>query len=1148
MFRQLFFLFSIVFLPYVLEAQSHLQKVRDTDADIPEWARMMYAEDPNYFEVLNAYQDYFDQHVFEKTVHTQYFKRWVNSVKSHVKEDGRIVWDAVEQKSLEVKQKQGDQQRLGGGNLWAYEGPIHHVVDDGTLTPGFRHSNVYCHDRSMVDPQVLFCGTESGGLYKTIDGGQHWTHATSNYIIGSVSAVKIKPDDINVVFMSAANDLWRSDDGGATWTVIGQPSFVSQNVSAWEFAFDPLNTNTLFAATNQGLFRSTNLGDNWIEVLPRNCETIAFKPNDPSVVYTIQYDNLVGYSRFYKSTDGGITFSLSVNGWFDSSMGDIAIEGGRLATTEADPNRIYAVLVGYQNAGSSVTTNGWVGTWVSYDAGDTWSLPHGSIGTPYTDTHPNLMNFQGDDGDYTQIHYNTTLIASQLDPDKILIGGLNLWISTDAATTYQGVGGYIGGIDYFHVDQQEYHIYKTSPTTEEIWFSNDGGIGFSNDFMQSHQNLNRGIQAVNLWGYDQGWSEDVMVGGRYHNGNMAYLENYPSGEFLALGGGEAPTGYVNYSDENATIHSDIGGYFLPEDLSGDPQYFAVGIQPNESYWNNGSSRIMFDHAYYNVAWAGKENSIYRSGDGAASFELAYTFGTNTDNDVLWIEQSYADHNYLYLQQAVGNTSVIWRSTDHGISWEQISLPSSLRYLSFTLGGANPNEIWVSYYDGTNGNKVFYSNDAGVNWQNWTTPVLNGEYVWAIAHQIGTNGGVYIALQNGLVYYRNLTHTDWQPYSSGLPASTEPLRIVPFQRQNVVRLATWNLGVWEAPAFEPSELIAEFAAESNNFFCPGNAVHFVDHSVCTQNATFQWSFPGATPASSTEQYPTVVYNATGTYDVTLTVTDGPNTSTITKTQYISSLEALDAFEAEDFETGGFDETWQLVGNNQWTVTGNASNEGIGAYSMRYDNYYYDALGDRDEVWMGKLNISLPVVEFDVAYQQYSATYVDSLALLYSLDCGDTWTQIWLKGGAELSTTASMGTDYFVPEATEWRHEQVLVNTSLSGEVIFAFQNRGHYGNVVYVDNINILEALSVEEGSGAFSSVLYPNPTQGECVMSVTGVLGGKASLSVFNVQGQLVMSEEMILRGTRLEKRIDTQQWANGVYMVHFTQGDKKEVLRLVVE
>jgi hypothetical protein len=246
---------------------------------------------------------------------------------------------------------------------------------------------------------------------------------TKQLIMGSVTAVRVRPSDDQSVIISAENDLYRTIDGGLTWSVIGQPSFVSQNISAWEIAYAPDNNDVVFAATSQGLFRSADGGDNFTEILPNRCEALAFKPGDPQTVYAIHFDSSVGYARFYKSIDGGQTFEQSVTGWFDSTMGDIDIQGGRLAVTEADPNRIYACLVGYQNDGSSVTTNGWVGTWVSYDSGETWSLPHGLIGTPYTNEHPNLMNFQGNDGDYSQIHYNTTMIASQLDADKILIGG-----------------------------------------------------------------------------------------------------------------------------------------------------------------------------------------------------------------------------------------------------------------------------------------------------------------------------------------------------------------------------------------------------------------------------------------------------------------------------------------------------------------------------------------------------------------------------------------------------------------------------------------------------------------------------------------------------------------------------------------------------
>ncbi|MFN9977169.1 MAG: WD40/YVTN/BNR-like repeat-containing protein, partial [Phycisphaerae bacterium] len=239
----------------------------------------------------------------------------------------------------------------------------------------------------------------------------------------------------------------------------------------------PSDPQIIFAATNLGLFRSANSGDTWTEILANETMTVSFKPNEPSIVSAIQFEPSLGYSRFYKSTDTGLSFSLRDSGWFAEQPGftNVNNEGGRLAVTEADPNRIYAMLLGYGTYSAGAETNGWIGIWVSDDAGETWSFPHGGIGTPYSDNHPNLMNFSADDGTYTQIFYNSTIAASQLDADKVLIGGLNLWVSTDGCATYDGVAGYIGGLPRFHVDQQEIRIFKTSETTEEVWISNDGG-------------------------------------------------------------------------------------------------------------------------------------------------------------------------------------------------------------------------------------------------------------------------------------------------------------------------------------------------------------------------------------------------------------------------------------------------------------------------------------------------------------------------------------------------------------------------------------------------------------------------------------------------------------------------------------------------
>jgi PKD repeat protein len=354
---------------------------------------------------------------------------------------------------------------------------------------------------------------------------------------------------------------------------------------------------------------------------------------------------------------------------------------------------------------------------------------------------------------------------------------------------------------------------------------------------------------------------------------------------------------------------------------------------------------------------------------------------------------------------------------------------------------------------------------------------------------------------------------------------------------VVRLATWNLGVWEAPAYEPSELIAGFSAAYETFFCPGDEVHFVNHSVCSANATFTWSFPGAAPATSTEPYPTVLYNEAGTYDVTLTVTDGTQSQTVTYTNYISNAEALGGDFVEDFETGGFPESWTSDGDGAWSVTSDASGFGAGLYSMRFDNYYYDAQGARDRIWMGKRSAtSNMAVAFDVAYAQYNNTYTDTLALVYSLDCGESWISLWSLGGDDLSTAPDF-TDYYVPTDEEWASYSVSLPSSVEfDDVIIAFENRGRYGNVIYVDNINVFSTVSVNDiHSDEFQMSIFPNPACSAVNVSGWNMDKGNYRLQLFDLSGKLVCESSVFSAGSRLEKQWVLPEVASGMYVLSLT-------------
>ena len=134
----------------------------------------MYDDSTDPMVVKAAYEAYFSENTFEKTVHTQYYKRWVST------NQARFFSDRNETVNSEDR----------GSGIWNYCGPKVHFTSDGNLTPISEHANVYCHDRSAVDNNTLYCGTESGGVYKSTDAGTTWEFVTKNLIVGGVSAVR----------------------------------------------------------------------------------------------------------------------------------------------------------------------------------------------------------------------------------------------------------------------------------------------------------------------------------------------------------------------------------------------------------------------------------------------------------------------------------------------------------------------------------------------------------------------------------------------------------------------------------------------------------------------------------------------------------------------------------------------------------------------------------------------------------------------------------------------------------------------------------------------------------------------------------------------------------------------------------------------
>ena len=276
------------------------------------------------------------------------------------------------------------------------------------------------------------------------------------------------------------------------------------------------------------------------------------------------------------------------------------------------------------------------------------------------------------------------------------------------------------------------------------------------------------------------------------------------------------------------------------------------------------------------------------------------------------------------------------------------------------------------------------------------------------------------------------------------------------------------------AANPNAVFADFTT-SASVICIGQSITFTDASTKAPAApainSWTWNFDvgnigGATPATTNTQGPhTVTFTQSGTYQISLTVSNGIETDTKTKTILVRTNNPLPLTEGFESTPVGWTAT-NTGGGVNWVIVnvGQASTR-----SAAVDLY-------NNNIGTNALFLNAPAVNlqsfvsvnfaFYVAHRGYgsnpaTAVYA-TLELQASNDCGQTFTTIWSKSGQTLATTSpAFSTAQFNnPGANDWRLENVNVPAPFLGSnsVLFRFRLTDNYSNWIYVDNINITGVL------------------------------------------------------------------------------------------
>lgn len=551
-------------------------------------------------------------------------------------------------------------------------------------------------------------------------------------------------------YMRFSIGVLKSTNGGANWTRMADFPGVTNTLIGYRLTMHPTNSNILFACTSQGLFRTNDGGNSWtgVQTTGGRFYNMKFKPNDIDTCYAVANDGTT--ARFYRSFDEGVNWETDpiINGQINNPTSRV-----ELAVAASNPNLVYLLCGG-------VPANGqFAGLFRSANAGISFTLQSST---------PNILGRSNTGNDnQTQSTYDLTVAVSNTTGATVMSGAIEVWRSTNSgvAWTFRGNlhddvhdlgfhpgdnklwaatdGGVYSSIDsganwtshFEDMSISQFYRMAVSPADylEMIAGAQDNGVkkrdngtsffdqiggadGYCVGYDAADNSIYYAIQNNTLTRFtNNGANSSGLAGNLFFFTNMAVHTSQANTVFLASDSFRTVNN-GNVSTYSVVNNNPLGGWYLKTCPSnGNRIYMAGGACPTPTVANP------LPGCYQATA-----GILRRSDDGGATWPTS---------------------NIL--------------SNDNGFP---INSP---KVTSINVDPTNSLKVWVTFGGFTDNVKVYYAdynvNPSG-NWINMSGTLPNVP-VNCIA--LDNNNNAYIGTDNG-VYYRGTGMSDWVPFYNNLP--------------------------------------------------------------------------------------------------------------------------------------------------------------------------------------------------------------------------------------------------------------------------------------------------------------------------------------------------------------------------------------------